>query len=97
MKPNLIHALDEHHLRTLDLMDAEAKFMVQALEDAGVYDIPVQPVSPYGVKAKSVATVEVTADTPLAPYEQQALKYLLYQVEAASPRVKAAFFAALAK
>lgn len=48
--------------------------------------------SPYGVSATSVLKApEVTKNTPLAPFEERTLNYLVNQFKAASPRIQAEF------
>lgn len=48
--------------------------------------------SPYGVSAKSVLQApETKQDTPLAPFEERTLNYLVNQFNAASPRIQAEF------
>lgn len=58
-----------------------------------VIDHPL--VSPYGpdVKITSLATVDLSDDTPLYSFEERQLKTLIQQVEATPPRIRQAFFA----
>lgn len=53
-------------------------------------------ISPYHTPALSVVEFNPTEDTPLAPFERTQARNLLQQVNAASPRVRAAFMEMLA-